>query len=166
VVDRANLGRKGLRPFVAAAALLPDVGFELIGKHADDGAAEELRREAGENVTLTGWVSDDELHAAYLRAAVYVQASAHEGFGVSVAEAMLAGCVPVATRVGALPEVVGEAGILIDDAQPDTIARAITEALALGPEAGAAARTRVLDNFPVEARKRGLDSLVGKALGG
>ena len=56
--------------------------------------------QAPPNVTLTGWVEEDELDALYRRAAVYVQASRHEGFGLSVAEAMLAGDIPVVTARG------------------------------------------------------------------
>ena len=65
--------------------------FLFVGRWHDD-AIEELRAIARDNVTFTGWLSDAELHAVYRRAAVYVQASRHEGFGMAIAEAMLAGC--------------------------------------------------------------------------
>ena len=96
-----------------AARELPDVRFTLAGKWLD-GSVERLRALAGENVELSGWLTQEELEAAYRRAAVYVQASRHEGFGLAVAEAMLAGCVPVVSNVTAMPEVVGDAGVLIE----------------------------------------------------
>jgi glycosyltransferase involved in cell wall biosynthesis len=162
-VDRNNLERKGLLPFVRAASELPDVRFVVIGPWVDD-AADELRAIAGENVELAGFVEQAELHDAFRRAAVYVQASQHEGFGVSVAEAMLAGCVPVVTRAGALPEVVGDAGVVVEGAVPGTLATAVREALDAGPEARARARERVLSEFPVEGRRRGLWKLVERGL--
>lgn len=157
IVDRTNLDRKGLRAFVDAAAHVPEVEFVLAGKHQDD-AAEELRRRATDNVRLTGWVEDDELAALLDQAAVYVQASKHEGFGVSVAEAMLARCVPVATRAGALPEVVGDTGVLLDDDQPATVALGVRQALHL--DKGDAARERVLTEFSVAQRRAGLFALL------
>ena len=95
--------------------------FTFAGKWLDD-SVEQLRARAGENVEFTGWLSDDDLHATYRRAAVYVQASRHEGFGLAVAEAMLAGCVPVVMNVTAMPEVVGDAGVLIESQQPEDVA--------------------------------------------
>ena len=77
-----------------------------------------LRERAGPNVELTGYASDEDLLAWYRRAAVYVQASRHEGFGLAVAEGMLAGCVPVVLDVTAMPEVVGDAGVLISSQDP------------------------------------------------
>lgn len=159
VIDRPNLERKGLRLFVETAAKLPDVRFVVIG--ADAGGAEELRAIAGPNVELRGFVGDDELWAAYRTAAVYVQASRHEGFGVSVAEAMLAGCMPVVTPAGALAEVVGDAGIVTD---PSELATAIERALAAGPDGAQRARERILRAFPVDARRSGLNELVTRAL--
>ncbi|HEX3804497.1 MAG TPA: glycosyltransferase [Solirubrobacteraceae bacterium] len=157
IVDRTNLDRKGLRAFVEAAALVPEVEFIVVGRiDADAGA--ELERRAADNVRLTGWVEDEELAALLDHAAVYVQASKHEGFGVSVAEAMLARCVPVATRAGALPEVVGDTGVLLDDAQPATVALGVREALHL--DKGEAARRRVLTEFSVEQRRAGLFALL------
>jgi len=166
VVDRANLERKGHRAFVEAARRLPDVAFVLAGRVLDD-SGEELRAKAPPNVRLTDWVEDDELLDLYRRAAVYVQPSRHEGFGVSVAEGMLAGAVPVVTRAGALPEVVGETGILVDaPADPNAVAAAVREALARGPEARAAARERVLREFSLDARAAALHDLVERALAG
>ena len=63
---------------MAAAAELPDVRFVHVGKWLDD-AIDELRPRATDNVEFTGWVSDEELHDWYRRAAVYVQVSRHEG---------------------------------------------------------------------------------------
>jgi glycosyltransferase involved in cell wall biosynthesis len=87
---------------------------------------------------------------------VYVQPSHHEGFGLSVAEAMLAGCVPVVTAAAALPEVVGDAGVQVASDRPDEVAAGVRRALEAGPDAGARARERVLREFPVEMRRRGL----------
>jgi glycosyltransferase involved in cell wall biosynthesis len=163
-VDEVNLERKGLRPFVRAAARLPDVRFEVVGRHID-GAAEELRALAGGNVELTGFLEQAELEARLRRAAVYVQASQHEGFGVSVAEAMLAGAIPVVTPAGALPEVVGDTGVVVDSAAPEPLAEGIAAALQAGPERRRAARERVLREFSVDARRRGLLALVERAVG-
>lgn len=159
VVDRANLERKGLALFVETAARLPDVRFVVIGR--DGGGAAALRALAGPNVELRGFVSDDELRDAYRTAAVYVQASQHEGFGVSVTEAMLAGCVPVVTPAGALPEVVADAGIVTESSD---LAAAVERALAAGPDGARRARERVLSAFPVSARAAGLDELVERAI--
>ena len=161
VVDRRNLGRKGIRAFVEAAAALPDVEFVVAGKDAGDGALESLRALAGPNVSFAGFVPDPELDDLYRRASVYVQASQHEGFGMSVVEAMLAGAIPVVTPSGALPEVVGDAGIVTSD-----IAGGIRRALEAGPEARAAARARAVREFPLSMRVEGVQRLVADLLHG
>jgi glycosyltransferase involved in cell wall biosynthesis len=93
-----------------------------------------------------------------------VQASRHEGFGLAVAEAMLAGCVPVVMNVTAMPEVVGDAGVLIDSQSPEAVAAGVRRALDLGPGAGARARERILTAFPMENRRAGLLEIVGQTL--
>ena len=167
-VDRPNLERKGLRAFAGAAAELPEVEFVVAGRFVDD-AGDELRAQAPPNLRLTDWVEEDELLDLYRRATVYVQASRHEGFGVSVAEAMLAGCVPVVTRAGALPEVVGDTGVQVDaPAEPEALAAAVGEARARGAAAGGgtAARERVLREFSPDRRAVALHDLVERALAG
>jgi glycosyltransferase involved in cell wall biosynthesis len=154
-VTRDNLEIKGQRAFVEAAAELPDVEFVLAGPWKDD-AADLLREQATPNVTLTGWLEQDELDRLFREASVYVQPSHHEGFGIAVAEAMLAGCVPVVTAAGALPEVVAGAGIQVESDDPAVVADGIRRALDAGPQARAAARERILSAFPVDVRRQGL----------
>lgn len=161
VVTRGNMAIKGQRPFVEAAAQLPDVEFVLAGKWGDD-AIEELRALAGPNVRFTGWVEHDALHELMRTAAVYVQPSRHEGFGMAVAEAMLGGCIPVVTGAGALPEVVGDAGVQVDSPSPGEVADGIRRGLELAEDrdARARARERVLEEFPLSRRRQGLQRAV------
>jgi glycosyltransferase involved in cell wall biosynthesis len=162
-IDRTTLVQKGQLAFVRAAAELPDVGFVFAGRWLDD-SIDVLRAAARENVEFTGWLSDAELHARYRRAAVYVQASRHEGFGLAVAEAMLAGCIPVVMNATAMPEVVGDAGVLIESQRPADVAAGVRRALELGPDAGRRARERILSSFPMERRRTGIHRVVEEAL--
>ena len=164
-INHTTLVQKGQLPFVEASRLLPDVTFTFAGKWLD-GSVDELRARAGDNVHFTGWLSDADLHDAYRRAAVYVQASLHEGFGLAVAEAMLAGAVPVVMNVTAMPEVVGDAGVLIDSQEPATVADGVRRALELGPGAARRARERILTAFPMERRRDGILRVVQDALDG
>jgi glycosyltransferase involved in cell wall biosynthesis len=158
-VERPNLRRKGLEPFVRAAALLPDVKFVVAGSWRDS-AIRELQAIATPNVEFTGWLEDAALFDWYRRASVYVQASLHEGFGMAVAEAMLAGCIPVVTNVGALPEVVGDCGVYCRSPEPADIASAIEQALAFQDGDRSRARGRILDQFPPQARQQSLERIL------
>jgi glycosyltransferase involved in cell wall biosynthesis len=162
---RRTLVQKGQRAFVEAASLLPEVRFVFVGRWEDD-AVEELKAIASDNVTFTGRLSDADLQEAYARAGVYVQASRHEGFGLAVAEAMLAGCVPVVMDVTAMPEVVGDAGVLISSQEPVEVAAGIRRALELGPDGGRRARERILREFPLARRQEALLQVVEDALAG
>lgn len=162
-VNQSNLTRKGHRAFCEAAKQLPQVTFVLAGKWQDD-AIDGLKQDAPANLHFTGWIDDEMLNRYYQDAKVTVQASQHEGFGMSVAEAMLAGCVPVVTKAGALPEVVGDAGIVIDDDSPKAIATGIIQALSLGTEAAQKARFQILSHFSLERRRQALGQLVESLL--
>ncbi|HSM13591.1 MAG TPA: glycosyltransferase family 1 protein, partial [Thermoanaerobaculia bacterium] len=79
----------------------------------------------GEAVRTLGHLPADELPALYRGAAILVQPSLWEGFGLPVAEAMAAGTPVIAARRGALPEVAGEAARLVDPESVEEIAAAI-----------------------------------------
>jgi glycosyltransferase involved in cell wall biosynthesis len=63
------------------------------------------------------------------RSDVLVISSQHEGFGVPILEAMRASLPVVANRTGALPEVVGDAGVLVDARNPYELAGAVAAVL-------------------------------------
>lgn len=76
-------------------------------------------------VRWTGYLERDALRHLYEGAVMLVLPSWHEGFGLPVVEAMTVGVPVVASNRGALPEVLGDAGVLVDPAQPTELAAAM-----------------------------------------
>ena len=80
-------------------------------------------------VRLLGVVPEEELPALYANAAVFVQPSSYEGFGLTAAEALAAGVPVIAADAGSLPEVVGDAGLLVEPRSAPALATAIEKML-------------------------------------
>jgi glycosyltransferase involved in cell wall biosynthesis len=81
-------------------------------------------------VTVTGHISEEELVAWYRRADLFVVASEHEGFCVPLIEAMQFDIPIVARANGAVPETLGDAGVLVPgDTGPSTLAAVIAAVL-------------------------------------
>ena len=158
-VSRSNLLRKGLEVFVKSARLLPDFKFILAGKWADD-SVDHLKSVAPPNVCFLNNLDDTALLDVFRKSKVYVQASYHEAFGCSLAEAMLCECIPVVTEVAALPEVVGDWGFFLLEQSPEKLAVLIKKALNSDPELGERARQRIKMVFPLEKREKDLLQIV------
>lgn len=86
------------------------------------------------DVAFLGSISDAELASEYGAATAFVSMSRHEGYFVPAIEAMEAGLPIVARAAGAVPETIGQAGLLIPDATPSLVAEAIPMALAMETE--------------------------------
>jgi glycosyltransferase involved in cell wall biosynthesis len=97
---------------------LPSYGSKLVRKLNLDGM-----------VHFTGRLTREELAQHYSAAQIAVVPSLYEGFGIPAAEAMACGTPVIATTGGALPEVVGDAGILVPPANADALAAAIRQLL-------------------------------------
>jgi glycosyltransferase involved in cell wall biosynthesis len=110
------------------AATLRVVGRPVVPAYTR--ALVRFARELGvrDAVTFAGPLSDADLVAAMAESDVLVMASQHEGFGVPVLEAMSIGLPVVANRAGALPEIVGDGGLLVDGNDPYALAGAAARA--------------------------------------
>ena len=86
-----------------------------------------------EDVLVLSEVSDEVLRDLYVAADFVFQPSLYEGFGYPVAEAMHCGAAVIATRTASIPEITGEAALLIDPSDVEAGAAAI-ERLATDPE--------------------------------
>ena len=159
-INWSNLKRKGIEDFVKTAKYLLDVQFVVIGKAIDD-SIDYLMNIATLNVDFVGCVNDAELLAWYQRAKVYAQLSYHEGFGVSVVEAMLCGCIPVITDKGALREVTGHGAFLTSYNSPGISAAVIKEALKKEKNYGKRFTHRAVWNFSFKNRIKQLRWLLG-----
>lgn len=88
---------------------------------------ESAARSAGVSTAIrrVGYVSDDELGVLFRAASSHVLVSRAEGFGLTVVEAMAAGCPVVTTRGGSLAEVAGDAALQVDPEDPEEIGAAL-----------------------------------------
>jgi glycosyltransferase involved in cell wall biosynthesis len=109
---------------------------------------DELRALGGPNVRFLGRVSDDELVSLYRGALAYVDASLYEGFGYTILEALECGAPVIASERSSIPEVVGEAGLLVDPVDVGAITTALQRVL---EEAGLAE----------DLRRRGFERAAG-----
>lgn len=82
-----------------------------------------------EAVRCPGRVSSEDLHALYAGASVFVFPSLYEGFGMPVLEAMASGAPVVTSNTTALPEVAGDAALLVNPESPDELGEAVTRIL-------------------------------------
>ncbi|HXW06291.1 MAG TPA: glycosyltransferase family 1 protein [Vicinamibacterales bacterium] len=87
------------------------------------------RHKLHKHVRFFGFVADRTLAILYRLAAVFVFPSLYEGFGLPPLEAMASGTPVITSNVSSLPEVVGDAALLIDPYEPEAIADAIRRVL-------------------------------------
>ncbi|WP_425421103.1 glycosyltransferase [Phaeodactylibacter xiamenensis] len=163
-LSKENLLRKGILPFLQTAALMPDYRFIHVGKWKDK-AVEQLLPQLASNAELKGFVSEEELMMLYAKSKFYVQPSLHEGFGMSVVEAMQYGGIPLISPFGALPEVTGDCSVIYNPIGPDQIAHSIRQINKQKRiQKSSLARKIALTKYSLGNRKEGLMNAVETAL--
>ena len=147
-----NVGRlvrtKGLNVLVEAArSVTSPLSFVIIGEGPEK---EDLERQAADlgvaaRFEFAGFTAEERKRELMAGARMMVHPASFESFGIAVLEALDLGCPAVTTAVGGLPEVVGEAGLLVRPGRPEELAKAIDRMAsddAFHKEASTAARQR------------------------
>src|SRR5947209_1704406 len=116
--------RKNIAGLEAAARALRERGIEPVLAGGERG----YLRDSDTSLRSLGYVSEPHLPALYAGARVLAVPSLHEGFGLPCLEAMASGVPVVAARRGALPETVGDAGLLVDPESAGELADALVAA--------------------------------------
>lgn len=155
-VGNTDDSKKGISYLLQALALLPEtVTLTIVDQgtpHKTHAPQITQKLGLGPRVTFTGKVSAEVLRQLYTTSEIVVLPSLYEGFGLPAAESLACGTPVVATRAGALPEVVGEdgAGIFVPPRDPQALAQAIQEILRdeqKRKKMGCAGRQRVEELF-------------------
>jgi len=155
-------------PFIHAAH--PSVRFLIAGeKGSYYPKLVELaeRLQVTDYVEFMGTISRDEKIDLMQRCKVYLQPTIHEGFGLAILEAMSCGAPVVTSSAGAVPEVVGDAGVIMDGHSPTEIAETVNDLLENGglrEELGKRGRHRAETVFPYERRKHDLEAIIASLL--
>lgn len=102
---------KGIGLFIEVARLVPEYEFIIVG--FNHSRLSHLLGNKPANLKTVEKVPHEELNGWYARARFYCQFSMFESFGVSIAEAMNYGCIPLVTNGGAMPEVVGNSKYIV-----------------------------------------------------
>ncbi len=129
-----------------------EIELVLVSKLAPGGATERLIDDLaiGDVVRTVSGIDDAELAELLASAEVAAVPSLYEGFSLPAIEAMACGTPLVASRAGAIPEVVGDAGELVPPGDAEQLAAAIAALLddpARRTQLGTAARTRVEEKY-------------------
>ncbi len=119
---------KGLTFLLQAIAKLkpqfPDIHLQVIGKLKENGESQKLIQKLGigDAISFTSGISTEKLVEHYAESSVMVCPSIYEGFGLPLGEAMACGLPVITTDGGALPEVAGDAGLIVKSGDSDAIA--------------------------------------------
>jgi len=169
----ADAPLKGLRYLLLAFARLlpryPELELLLVSKPEPGGRTERLieRLGIGPHIRFVNGISTSDMVRYYAEASIAVVPSIYEGFGLPAGEAMACGVPVISTNGGALPEVVGDAGVLVAVRDAEALAEAI-DSLLQDPQRrarlGAAGRQRILEAFSWEVCARDMDAYYRKVI--
>ena len=158
-----------MQAFAQVRQQFPDAQLTLIGKPKPDGptAAAIHELDLAAHIRFVHGISDAEVVDLYHQSDLAVVPSEYEGFGLPAAEAMACGVAVVSTDGGALPEVVGQAGVVVPKANSNALAEGITMLLndpVRRTELAAAGRRRVEQNFSAKVVGENLVTLYKELL--
>jgi glycosyltransferase involved in cell wall biosynthesis len=154
--DEVRIKVKGIDLVLELAKRLPEANFTIIGKDAPEGFA------VPQNVEILPFQPQEKLKQLYQRHRFYLQLSMSEGFGNTLAEAMLCGCIPIGSAAGAIPMVIGEPDLILPKKDIGALLELIKK-VGERDDLGSLRirlRERVLNHFSLERRQKALLHLI------
>jgi len=143
--NEMRLKLKGVDQMLAVAPLFPDCIFTLVGIHK----SLQLKMNIPQNVMCHEFLPQTEFQHLLRSAEFILQPSLSEGFPNAICEGMLYGCIPIGSSVGALPEIIGDTGILVQ--HENELENALWEAIKMDANRkqtlALAARERIIRQF-------------------
>lgn len=168
VTASSDVPLKGLDYLLKSVAELgeefPDIRLMVLGKLNSDGNTAKLidTLEIRNRITFYSDLTSDEIAVLYARATCAVVPSIYEGFGLPAGEAMACGVPIVSTDGGALPEVVGDSGLVVPTRDHKAISASLRQLLnnrELRDRFGARAMSRIRNHFSWEVAARDITRL-------
>jgi polysaccharide biosynthesis protein PelF len=156
-----------LRAFALVHKQMPEARLRMFGSPPKGGASylqrcHALAAELGVDGAATFEGRIESVRDAYAAGNIVILSSVSEGFPYSLIEAMTCGRACVATDVGGVTELVGDTGLVVPPRSPEPMAEACLTLLRdedMRHRLGAAARTRALENFTVDAALSTFDEI-------
>ncbi len=161
IEPRKNLGRL-LEAFGALKAEFADLQLVLVGKKGwlyEPFFAQLQKSGLEQEVIFPGFVEEEDLPLLYQMATVFCFPSVYEGFGLPPLEALASGCAVVCSNASSLPEVVGEAGLLVDPTDVGALTHALRRVLSDN-----ALSRELQQQGPVQARKFSWENAAAQTL--
>ena len=126
---RKNLKRVILA-FNEVKKIIPDMQLVLAGKLGWDQDIKKMMGKRPKDIIFTGFIDrEHELSSLYSSASCFVFPSLYEGFGLPILEAMVCGCPVVTSNISSMPEVAGDAAVLVEPLEVESISHGIVKAI-------------------------------------
>ncbi|MEJ6754500.1 MAG: glycosyltransferase family 4 protein [Flavobacteriales bacterium] len=145
---------KGIDKIFFLAKEFKDCSFTIVG--LKDQFKNQLKS-VPKNIEILSFLSQEDLLIHLNRSEFYLQLSISEGFPNALCEAMLCGCIPIGSKVGAIPKIIDNTGFLMESSNNNYIKKEFNKILTINiskrKELAKSARLRVENEFHIQNRE-------------
>lgn len=153
---------KGFNSFIEMAKQMPEKKFVIIGMSID--FAKQNKIDVPPNLMLIPKMNQKGLIEYYQKAKVFCLFSLTEGMPNVLCEAMLCKCIPVGSKVNAIPEIIGNTGYIVEKKELILMKSALNKAFESTISLGELAKDRIIENYSLEKREKELVETLKKYL--
>jgi glycosyltransferase involved in cell wall biosynthesis len=153
VFSKNQFHLKGGDLIIKLAKMTPNFTYVIVG------AYKPKNIDIPSNVIFKGRLSAKDLREEYCKSKYYFQLSCFEGFGCSLCEAMLCGCIPIGSNVNAIPEIILKNGLILNERSPRTLKNMLDELNSQEINIDNI-REDILIRYPMDLRKKKLKDVI------